>query len=79
MAAAMCFTPGMPLNRWSASPWDKRVTALVPAAVKATRRIKARGGYRRIEILTGPGRWRRQSVEDKAWIVAKTLVKGECG
>jgi transposase len=36
----------------------------------------AKGGYRRLEILTGPGRRRRWSAEDKARIVAETLVPG---
>jgi transposase len=35
-----------------------------------------KGGYRRLEILTGPGRRRRWSAEDKARIVAETLVPG---
>lgn len=36
----------------------------------------AKGGFRRIEVLTGPGRRRRWSAEDKARIVAETLVPG---
>src|SRR5271168_3867459 len=36
----------------------------------------AKGGFRRIEILTGPGRRRRWSAEDKAQIIAETLVPG---
>src|SRR6266581_1362962 len=36
----------------------------------------ARGVFRRVEILTGPGRRRRWSAEDKARIVAETLVPG---
>jgi transposase len=36
----------------------------------------AKGGFRRIEILTGPGRRRRWSAEEKARIVAETLVLG---
>jgi transposase len=36
----------------------------------------AKGEYRRVEILTGPGRRRRWSAEDKARIVAETLVPG---
>jgi len=36
----------------------------------------AKGGFRRIEILTGPARRRRWSAEDKARIVAETLVPG---
>jgi transposase len=36
----------------------------------------AKGGFRRLEILTGPGRRRRWSAEDKARIVAETLVPG---
>jgi transposase len=36
----------------------------------------AKGGYRRIEILTGPGRRRRWSGEEKARIVAETLLPG---
>ena len=36
----------------------------------------AKGGYRRLEILTGPGRRRRWSAEDKARIIAETLVPG---
>ena len=36
----------------------------------------AKGGYRRIEILTGPGRRRRWSAEEKARIVAETLMPG---
>lgn len=34
------------------------------------------GGFRRIEILTGPARRRRWSEEDKGRIVAETLVAG---
>jgi len=34
------------------------------------------GGYRRVEVLTGPGRRRRWSDEDKARIVAETLKPG---
>ena len=33
-------------------------------------------GYRRIEVLTGPGRRRRWSAEDKARAVAESLVPG---
>ena len=36
----------------------------------------AKGGFRRIEVLTGPGRRRRWSAEDKARIVGETLVPG---
>jgi transposase len=36
----------------------------------------AKGGFRRIEILTGPGRRRRWSAEEKARIVEETLVAG---
>jgi transposase len=38
----------------------------------------ANGGFRRIEILTGPSRRRRWSAEDKARIVAETLAPGAC-
>lgn len=34
------------------------------------------GGYRRVEILTGPGRRRRWSADEKAQIVAETLMPG---
>ena len=37
---------------------------------------EAKGGYRRVEILTGPGRRRRWSAGEKARIVAETLVPG---
>jgi transposase len=36
----------------------------------------AKGGYRRVEVLTGPGRRRRWTAEDKARIVAETLLPG---
>jgi transposase len=36
----------------------------------------AKGGFRRIEVLTGPARRRRWSAEDKAQIIAETLVPG---
>ena len=36
----------------------------------------AKGGYRRVEVLTGPGRRRRRSADEKARIVAETLVPG---
>ena len=36
----------------------------------------AKVGFRRIEILTGPGRRRRWSADEKARIVAETLVPG---
>jgi transposase len=36
----------------------------------------AKGGFRRIEILTGPGRCRRWSAEQKARIVAEALAPG---
>ena len=36
----------------------------------------AKGGYRRVEVLTGPGRRRRWSSDEKARIVAETLVPG---
>ena len=35
-----------------------------------------KGGFRRIEILTGPARRRRWSVDEKARIVAETLEAG---
>jgi transposase len=35
-----------------------------------------KGGFRRVEILTGPVRRRRWSAEDKARIVAETLEPG---
>jgi transposase len=34
------------------------------------------GGFRRIEVLTGPGRRRKWSDDDKARIVAETLAPG---
>lgn len=39
-------------------------------------KASASGGYRRIEVLTGPGRRRRWSAEDKARVVAESLVAG---
>ncbi len=36
----------------------------------------AKGGFRRIEILTGPARRRRWSSDEKARIVAETLAPG---
>ena len=36
----------------------------------------AKGGFRRVEILTGPTRRRRWSVDQKARIVAETLEPG---
>lgn len=36
----------------------------------------AKSGYRRIELLTGPGRRRRWSFEEKSRIVAETLLPG---
>jgi transposase len=36
----------------------------------------AKGTFRRIEVLTGPGRRRRWSVDQKARIVAETLEPG---
>jgi transposase len=36
----------------------------------------AKGVFRRIEVLTGPARRRRWSAEDKARIIAETLVPG---
>ena len=36
----------------------------------------AKGGFRRVEVLTGPGRRRRWSVEAKGRIVAETLQPG---
>jgi transposase len=36
----------------------------------------AKGGFRRIEILTGPGRRRKWSAEEKARVVAETLAPG---
>src|SRR3712207_3621400 len=34
------------------------------------------GGYRRVEVLTGPGRRRKWSEDDEARIVAETLEPG---
>jgi transposase len=36
----------------------------------------AKAGFRRIEVLTGPGRRRRWSAEEKAQIVGETLEPG---
>jgi len=36
----------------------------------------AKGEFRRVEVLIGPGRRRRWSVDEKARIVAETLVPG---
>ena len=36
----------------------------------------AKAGYRRVELLTGPGRRRRWSPEEKARIVSETLLPG---
>jgi transposase len=36
----------------------------------------AKGGFRRVEVLTGPGRRRRWSADDKARVVAETLAVG---
>ena len=38
----------------------------------------AKGGFRRVEILTGPGRRRRWSAKEKSRIVEETLVPGTC-
>ena len=37
----------------------------------------AKGGFRRVEVLTGPARRRRWSAEDKARIVTEIAVSGE--
>ena len=39
-------------------------------------KVDAKGGFRRIEILTGPARRRRWSSDEKARIVAETLAPG---
>jgi transposase len=39
-------------------------------------RADANGGFRRIEVLTGPARRRRWSAEEKGRIVTETLVPG---
>src|SRR5579862_5422040 len=36
----------------------------------------AKSEYRRVEVLTGPGRRRRWSADEKARIIAETLVPG---
>jgi len=36
----------------------------------------AKGGFRRVELLTGPGRRRRWSAEEKSRIVEETLAPG---
>jgi transposase len=36
----------------------------------------AKGGYRSVELLTGPGRRRRWSAEEKSRIVEETLAPG---
>src|SRR6516162_8443319 len=36
----------------------------------------AKGNFRRVEVLTGPGRRRRWSADEKARIVAETLAPG---
>src|SRR5471030_1328113 len=36
----------------------------------------AKGGFRRVEVLTGPGRRRRWSADQKARIIAETLEPG---
>ena len=36
----------------------------------------AKGGYRRVEVLTGPGRRRQWSEDEKAQILAETMVAG---
>ena len=36
----------------------------------------AKGGYRRVEVLTGPGRRRRWSEDDKARIIAEAAQPG---
>lgn len=36
----------------------------------------AKGEFRRVEVLTGPGRRRRWSADEKARIVAETLIPG---
>src|ERR1700750_977078 len=36
----------------------------------------AKGEFRRVEVLTGPGRRRRWSAEEKARIVSESLVPG---
>ena len=38
----------------------------------------AKDGFRRIELLTGPGRRRRWSAEAKSQVVAETAVPGAC-
>jgi transposase len=37
---------------------------------------ETKGGFRRVELLTGPGRRRRWSATEKAQVVAETLVPG---
>ncbi len=36
----------------------------------------AKGGYRRIDVLTGPGRRRRWSAEAKARVIVESLAPG---
>ena len=51
--------------------------ACPPLGLDAHRSIDAKGGgYRRVEVLTGPGRRRKWSDDDKARIVAETLQPG---
>jgi transposase len=38
----------------------------------------AKGEFRRIKILTGPGRRRKWSAEAKAQVIAETLLPGAC-
>jgi hypothetical protein len=61
--------PALHVLRWAEG---KGLRAITMFDVNDT----ANGGYRRVEVLTGPSRRRRWSADAKARIVEETLVPG---
>jgi transposase len=54
--------------------WDPRnVTGPAPMRTHSTTTSTKADGFRRIEVITGFGRRRRWTAEEKAWIVAESL------
>ena len=78
VAVVMATGLGWVLDRWLGTrPWGTIVLFFLGVGVgmtsvyRAVTGIKTAVGYRRIEVLTGPGRRRKWSDDDKARVVAR--------
>src|SRR3954463_13963787 len=71
--ASVCRTPCGPTNDGENEGPEARGAGPAPMRTHGTTTSTSDDGFRRIEVITGVGRRRRWTDEEKAWSVAESL------